>query len=134
MAEPVTAILRRALRLIDEEHPRASESIASALRGLSVSVAIANEPAMTLAVVNGALVETDSADPAAIRVRTDRATVRRLLAGGQTLTQSLRRGAVELSGTTKSLMRGLHAFEHFVGALLRSNEADDLRRELECEA
>lgn len=133
MAEPVTATLRRALRLIAERQPKASMAIATALDGLTLSVTIASEPGVVLGSVSRSIVEIEEKGPANLRLRTDRASVRALLSGRLTLNRALRSGAVELFGTTADLTRGLSAFEVFVGALLRMDEADDLRRELETE-
>ncbi|KYF51536.1 hypothetical protein BE08_23875 [Sorangium cellulosum] len=131
MAEPVTGTLRRALRLIAEAQPEASAAMASWLQGLTVSVDVTSEPAVVIGGVGREVVEVPPPGRAAIRIATDRASIRALLSGGRTLSQSLRSGAVGLAGKTEDLLRGLRAFEYFVGALLRIDEAEDLRLELE---
>lgn len=131
MAEPVTGTLRRALRMIAERRPDASAEMARCLEGLTVSVDVASEPAVVLGAVGRAVVEVPPSGRGAIRIATDRASIRALLSGARTLSQSLRSGAVGLAGTTGDLSRGLRAFEVFVGALLRIEEAEELRAELE---
>ncbi|KYF93334.1 hypothetical protein BE20_09620 [Sorangium cellulosum] len=131
MAEPVTGTLRRALRLIAARQPEASAAMAGGLAGLTVSVDVASEPAVALGGAGREVVEVPSAGRADIRISTDRRSIRALLSGERTLSESLRSGAVGLAGKVEDLSRGLRAFEIFVGALLRIDEAEELRLELE---
>lgn len=131
MAEAVTAILKRALRLIAERRGDALAEMVSALDGLAISVTVAREPGLVLRGGGGELREVVGNEGAAIRLETDRGSIGDLLAGRTTLNAALRSGAIGLAGTTGDLARGLRAFEYFVGALLRIDEAEALRRELE---
>ncbi|MEZ4310527.1 MAG: hypothetical protein R3F14_20990 [Polyangiaceae bacterium] len=137
----MTDLLRRALRLIAAAQPTASAELAASLEGISLAITISGEPDLTLSPRGGALLETPPPLPSAtpesggrltrIGVRTDRAMVRKLVSGHTTLTQAIRSGAVDLRGTTAALTTALGAFEIFVGALLRTDDADQLREELE---
>ncbi|MEP7123923.1 MAG: hypothetical protein ABJE95_23545 [Byssovorax sp.] len=127
----MTDILRRALRLVEERRADAYAGMAGSLDGLSLAVSVSVSDCLVLRGAEGALREEPVEGRAAIRISTDRDSVRALLAGRMTLNESLRSGAIELAGTAEALGHGLRAFEFFVCALLRIDEAEQLRRELE---
>jgi hypothetical protein len=131
VAEPVTNILRRALRLVEERRGDAYAEMATSLDGLTLAVSVSAEDGLVLRGAGGVLAEGVLDASAHIRLSTDRSTIRALLAGRVTLNGALRSGAIELVGTTEALGRGLRAFEYFICALLRIDEAEQLRRELE---
>jgi len=131
VAEPVTRLLLRALHLVETRAPEAHAAMAASLDGLDVSVSV--EDSLRLSCNEGAFREEPLNQRAAIRLRTDRATVRALLAGTSTLNAAIRSGAIELAGATGALGRGLSAFEFFVCALLKIDEAEELGREMEGE-
>jgi hypothetical protein len=130
--ESVTNILRRALRLVEEQCAQAHAEMVASLDGMAMAVTVAGEDSLVLRCGMGGLREgTPSGGRAEIRLATDRESVQALLAGRTTLNGSIRSGAVELAGTVEALGRGVRAFEYFVCALLRIDEAEGLRRELE---
>ncbi|MEO7327860.1 MAG: hypothetical protein ABI193_04740 [Minicystis sp.] len=131
MAEPVTALLRRALHLVETRAPAAHAAMVTSLDGLDISVSV--EDTLRLSCAGGAFAEEPPDGAAAIRLRTDRATIRALLTGKTTLNTSIRSGAIELAGAAQALGRGLAAFEYFVCALLGIDEAEELGREMEGE-
>lgn len=131
MAKSVTGTLRRALRLIAEQRAEAHAEMARCLDGLSLSLSVGAEPTLTLRGEGERLVEVPPEGRAAVRIATSRAAIRSLIAGGLTLRDALRSGAVEVGGATPHLGRAFGAFEYFVGALLRMEEAEGLRLELE---
>jgi hypothetical protein len=64
-------------------------------------------------------------------MRAERPAIQALLRGDTTLVRALYDGTLHVAGTTSTLARGLTAFELFVGALLRIDDAHDLRLALE---
>ena len=131
MAEPVTAILRRALHLVEQQRLDAYRAIASALAGLRLDLAL--DGPLCLESTGVHLVERvpDAARRGELRLRAGRHAIQALLRGETTLLRALRDGTVDVAGTTAALARGLTAFELFVGALLRIPAAHDLRLALE---
>lgn len=131
MAEPVTAILRRALDLVEQQRVDVYRAIASALAGLRLDVAL-DEP-LWLESTGVRLVERapDEARRGDLRMRAGRSAVQALVRGDTTLLRALRNGTVHVAGTTSVLARALTAFELFAGALLRIHDAHDLRLALE---
>jgi len=127
-ADPVVALARRALAMVARARPDAWAAMAASLDGLCLAVEV--DGALRLRGEGGALTEGGDDGPAAIRVRCDREAVRDLVAGRATLLGAVRAGRVEVAGEVAALRRGLRAFEAFVGALLRIDEAESLRREL----
>jgi hypothetical protein len=132
VGEAWTSLLRRALRLVEARCAEAYAEMAASLEGLTVDVSFAGGDRLVLRCGGGVLREEAAGGRRAeIRIETDRETVRALLAGRTTLNTSLRSGAIELAGTVEALGRAWRAFECFVWALLRIDEAEELRRELE---
>lgn len=130
MAEPIPALLHRALDLVERRRPDAYRALALALDGLSLSITAGGH--LTLTSHTGRLHPSPSpAGASDLRLRTDRPTLIALVSGRLTLLHALRTGALDLAGTTTSLSRGLLALETLVGALLRLDEASALRRSLE---
>jgi hypothetical protein len=131
VAETVCAIAQRALRLVAARRPDVYRQMAIALDGLRMDIRADGH--LILESAGGRLVEVevDAGRRAELRLRTDRRTVRALIAARTTLIGAVRAGDVEIAGTTDVLARGLEAFEYFVGALLRIEDAAELRRSLE---
>lgn len=131
MADPVPQLLRRALELIELRQPEAYAGMIACLDGLTVSVAI--EGALVLRSEQGRLRELDAEEVPArdtLKLAGDRRAVQELAGGRTTLVRAIREGVVEVAGTIEVLGRGLSALEYFVGALLRIEEAEGLRKEL----
>ena len=130
MAEPVIAIFRSALDLIEQQHLGIYRAIASALDGLRLDLAL--DGPLCLESTGVRLVEcAPDAQRSDLRLRAERPAIQALLRGDTTLLRALRDGTVHVAGTTSVLARALTAFELFVGALLRSHDAHDLRLALE---
>lgn len=129
MAEPVPDIVRRALALIRVHQPAAYSELALALDGLEVSIDV--EGALRLRGRAGAVEELAAGETrAALRLEAKRAAIQDLVAGRETLTRSIRSGRIGVAGSIEALGRGVRAFEYFAGALLRIEEAGQLRQEL----
>jgi hypothetical protein len=131
VADPVTAIVRRALALVEQQRLDVYRAIASALTGLRLDLAL--DGPLCLVSTGVRLVEC-APDPARrgdLRVRAERPAIQALLRGDTTLLRALRDGTVHIAGTTSVLARALTAFELLVGALLRIADAHDLRLALE---
>lgn len=131
MAEPITAILRRALQLVEQQRLDVYRAIASALAGLRLDLALDDPLCLESTGVHLAERAPDEARRGDVRVRAERAAIQALLRGDTTLLRALRDGTVHVAGTTSALTRALTAFELFVGALLRIDDALDLRLALE---
>jgi hypothetical protein len=131
VAEPVTAILRRALHLVEQQRLDVYRAIASALAGLRLDLTL--DRPLCLESTGVRLVECvpDQARRGELRMRAERAAIQALLRGDTTLLRALRDGTLYVAGTTSVLARALSAFELFVGALLRIDDAHDLRLALE---
>jgi hypothetical protein len=131
VAEPVTAILRRALALVEQQRLDVYRAIASALAGLRLDLTL--DGPLCLESTGVHLVERmpDEARRGDLRLRAERPAIQALLRGDTTLLRALRDGTVHVAGTTSVLARALTAFELFVGALLRIDDAHDLRLALE---
>jgi len=131
MAEPVIAIFRRALDLVEQQHLGVYRAIASALDGLRLDLTL--DAPLCLESTGTHLVEraADAARRGDLRLRAGRPAIQALLRGDTTLLGALRDGTLHVAGTTSVLARALTAFELFVGALLRSHAAHDLRLALE---
>jgi hypothetical protein len=131
VAEPVIAIFRRALDLVERQHLGAYRAIASALAGLRLDLAL--DGPLCLESTGVRLVECapDEARRGDLRMRVERPAIQALLRGDTTLLRALRDGTLHVAGTTSVLARALTAFELFVGALLRIHDAYDLRLALE---
>ena len=131
MAEPVTAILRRALALVEQQRLDIYRAIASALAGLRLDLTL--DGPLCLGSTGVHLVEhaPDDARRGDLRMRAERPAIQALLRGDTTLRRALRDGTLYVAGTTSVLARALPAFELFVGALLRIDDAHDLRLALE---
>lgn len=131
MAEPVTEILRRALQLIEQQRRDVYLAIAAALAGLRLDLQL--DRPLCLESTGVRLVERvpDEARRGDLRMRAGRPAIRALLRGDTTLLRALRDGTLYAAGTTSVLARALTAFELFVGALLRIDDAHDLRLALE---
>jgi hypothetical protein len=131
VAEPVTAILRRALHLVEQQRLDVYRAIASALAGLRLDLAL--DGPLCLESTGVHLVERapDEARRGDLRVRVERSAIQALLRGDTTLLRALRDGTLHVAGTTSVLARALTAFELFVGALLRIEDARNFRLALE---
>lgn len=141
MGEPVTSLLRRALRLVEARRPEAYAALVADLDGLELRIAVEDE--LVLRSEGGLLCEVAAPSPGvplrlveaslrpAIRVRADRRTVQALVDGRMTLMGALRGGSLDVAGTVGALGRGIEAFEGLVSALLRIDEAEGLREGLE---
>jgi hypothetical protein len=131
VAEPVTAILRRALVLVEQQRLDIYRAIASALTGLRLDLAL--DGPLCLESTGVRLIECalDGARRGDLRLRAERPAIQALLRGDTTLLRALRDGTLHVAGTTSVLARALTAFELLVGALLRIDDAHDLRLALE---
>ncbi|MFO0628149.1 MAG: hypothetical protein U0325_21415 [Polyangiales bacterium] len=121
-------LARGALALVARARPDAWAEMTRALDGLTLRATLDGD--MTLRSAHGQLREVTAPAVASIRVSCDRAAARDLVYGHATLLAAIRAGRVEVAGDVAALQRGLHAFEVFVGALLRLDEAEALRRAL----
>lgn len=122
------ALARDALALVARARPEAWAEMARSLDGLTLRATLDGD--MILRSEQGQLREVLQAESSALRFCCDRATARDLVYGRATLLGAIRAGRVEVAGDIAALQRGLRAFEVFVGALLRLDEAEALRRAL----
>lgn len=122
------ALARDALALVSRARPDAWAEMARALDGLTLRATLDGD--LTLHSAHGQLREVTPAATPALRVACDRAAARDLVYGRATLLGAIRAGRVEVAGDLAALQRGLRAFEVFVGALIRLDEAEALRRAL----
>jgi len=131
VAEPVTAIVRRALHVVEQQRVDVYRAIASTLAGLRLDLTL--DGTLCLESTGVRLVEhmPDEVRRGDLRMRAERPAIQALLRGDTTLLRALRDGTLHVAGTTSTLARGLTAFELFVGALIRIDDAHDLRLALE---
>jgi hypothetical protein len=122
------ALAREALALVSRARPEAWAEMARALDGLTLRATLDGD--LTLRSEHGQLREVSSTASPALRVSCDRAAARDLVYGRVTLLGAIRTGRVEVAGDLAALQRGLRAFEVFVGALIRLDQAEALRRAL----
>ena len=131
MAEPLTEILRRALHLIERQHLDIYRAIASALAGLRLDLALDGPLSLESTGVHLVECAPDDARRGHLRMRAGRPAIQALLRVHTTLLGALRDGTLYVAGTTSTLTRALTAFDLFVGALLRIDDAHDLRLAME---
>lgn len=130
MAEPITTLLRRALQLVETQRLDVYRAIAAALAGLRLELTL--DSSLCFESTGNRLVErAPDQRRGDLRIRADRPALQALLRGDTTLLRSLRDGSLYVAGPTSTLARALTAFQLFVGALLRINDAHDLRLALE---
>jgi hypothetical protein len=129
MAEPLTSLVRGALALVKRHHADAYSEVTGSLDGMRIGFVF--EDMLVLAAEHGDLHEVKHDGALDIVLRADRPAVRALMEGRTTLAAALCADSIDLVGTPMALARGLRAFEHFIGGLLRIDAAEDLRRALE---
>lgn len=131
MAEPLTAILRRALQLVEQQRLDVYRAIASALAGLRLDLTLDGPLCLESTGVHLVECTLDEARRGDLRMQAGRPAIQALLHGDTTLLRALRDGTLHVAGTTSALARALTALELFVGALLRIDDAHNLRLALE---
>lgn len=129
MANSVTAILCRALRLIRSNEVEAYAAIVDRLKGMTVRFDF--EDTLYLSVNDDEIVQSSGSRLSEISVRGERHVVRDIVYGKITFTQAVYSGKLEIAGAIGPLTCALSAMDYFIASLLRISDAKELLRALE---